>query len=600
MLSINFQNTPSPLAGALVLAVLGAGAAGCTGGSDHASSEMSSGRDGGANAVAPTDRPEADGELEILESDLYQLSGDWLYVQNANTGLNIIDLADPETPALHARLDSVRGNAGELYVQDSGVFVVFDGMPGRCTLEGESAAQETILERSEIVAVAGAPLAPEEADRYCIAGNVVATRVIGGFLYGVSTAQNSSTGVHNTWLWSIDIEDPRDLKRVDMEHFTGDSREVFVNEKGLFVAVAIGDSTEVTFVEIEPSTGEMATGGSLVVTGAPAGRFHMDVFEDTFRIVTHSASTQSTNLHVISLEDPEYLWLMGSHTGLAVGEELWATRFDGEKAYIVTYLRAVPEPRDPLWVISLEDPFNPSLLGELEIPGWSNFIYPRGDQLVAVGRGDRGAHVAVSLFDVSDPRSPSELRRLEFGTSEAVSEANVDFRGVSIIDDEDMGSLPLISVPYTNSLWGDVGCVPQHRLQLIDYEADDLTLRGKWTAEDKLQGTIRRIVAHRGALLSISDRAVVSLDVDSRSEPSALGSVSVANSSFHEECPQPPLIDPEDGWGGGDMMVDDDHQRGLVCSVSGVGGAGSGGWAALAALAALGLGVSVRRRNRRG
>ncbi len=594
------QNTPTRLLSTLFVGALGALATGCASGDAGAESGLTSAQDGNGNAAvgpeAEPDRSETDGDLEILESDLYQISGDWLYVQNANTGLNVIDLATPEEPALHARLGSVRGNAGELYVQEESVFVIFDGMAGRCSLEAESAAQESIVERSEIVAVAGAPLDPSEADRYCVPGNIVATRVIGDFIYGVSTAQNRSTHVHNTWLWSVDIEDPTDLKLVDSEHFAGDSREAFVNNDGIFVAELLGDSTDITYVDIESETGALTTRGSLVVAGTPAGRFHMDAFDGTFRIVTYSAWDRSTNLHVLDVSDPDYLWLMGSYTGLAAGEELWATRFDGNRAYVVTYFRETPMPMDPLWVISLEDPYSPQLLGELEIPGWSNFIYPRGDQLVAVGRGDRGAHVAVSLFDVSDPRSPSELRRLEFGNPGAVSEANVDFRGVSIIDDEEMGQLPLISVPYTNSHWENGACVPQHGLQLIDYQSDDLALRGDWKAEDKLQGTIRRIVAHRGSLISISDRAVVSLDVDSRANPSAVGSVSVANSSFHEDCPAAPQIDQN--WGDEQMWMGDDVDRRVVCNINAPGGADSGGLAALTSLAGLGLVVSARRRRR--
>lgn len=588
------------MVGTLIIATLGACATGCAGG-DDGSSLSGAEQDPSSNAAQdPTDSRPVDGELEILESDLYQLSGDWLYVQNATTGLNVIDLTLPEAPTLQARIGSVRGNAGELYVQDSGVFVVFDGMAGRCSLEAESAAQHSIVERSEIVAVTGAPLAPDEADRYCVPGNVVATRMIGEFIFGVSTAQNSSTLVHNTWLWSIDITDATDLRLVDTEHFAGDSREVFVTNDAVYVAAGMpsGSSTDVTYVAIDALTGELDERGSLAVAGAPAGRFHMDVFEDMFRIVTYSATTQSTNLHVIDVEDPDYLWLMGSYSGLAAGEELWATRFAGEKAYVVTYLRDVPMPMDPLWVISLEDPYAPQLLGELEIPGWSNFIYPRGDQLVTVGRGDRGAHVAVSLFDVSIPQSPRELRRLEFGNPDAVSEANLDFRGVSIIDAEDMGQLPLISVPYTNSRWTNAGCVPEHGLQLIDYQVDDLALRGAWKPEDKLQGTIRRVLAHRGALISISDRGVVSLDVDSRAAPIARGAVQLASDSFYESCPERPQIDEQ--WGeGDDMMMDDGRMR---CSVSARGPRGTSGGALPVLASLLGLGLvltaSARRRGR--
>ncbi|MBW2261373.1 MAG: beta-propeller domain-containing protein [Deltaproteobacteria bacterium] len=499
--------------------------------------------------VAPPNETPAE-ERVIEESDLYKLVGDWLYVQNPTSGLNIISVANPDDPFVQEQLPDVRGEAGELYVRDDRVYVLFRGTVGRCTLPPEmEATWAEAPERSEVVIATGAPLDAKVAGRYCLPGDLVASRIVGDILYMVTTSENYTSYPYTskTWLISLNVSDPQELGMVDFRFLTGDSREIHVTQDAIFLTQAMGGNTLVQYIDISDPEGVMIERGDLMVSGDPAGRFHMDAFEDTFRIVTFSGVwSGGTNLHVIDISDPDYLWLMSSYTGLAPGEELWATRFVEEKAYIVTYLRDDPMPRDPLWVIDLSDPYTPLLLGELEIPGWSNFLYPRGDQIVAVGRGDRGARVAVSLFDVSDPTSPAELRRLEFGSEDATSEANLDFRGVRIIEDETFGHIPLITVPYTNNDWNGSTCTPEHHLQLIDLEDRNLKMRGEWTPSESQQGLIRRTVPIGGNVYIVSDRVVAAIDVSNRDNPWPRVSLTVAGAGFEDVCTSNDFTIPPD------------------------------------------------------
>jgi hypothetical protein len=500
--------------------------------------------DGRSDMVEPDPTDE---KREIEESDLYKVDGDWLYVQNPTSGLNIIDISNPTEPVLRHTLTDVQGPAGELYVRDDRVFVLFKGSVGRCSLPPEmDTGWLDVSDRSELVIVRGAPALPVRAGRYCLPGDLVASRIVGDILYMVTSNFSTSTYTDETWLFSIDVSDPQNPGMADFRYLTGEAREVHVTSEAIFLAQALGANTLVTYIDITDPGGSMVERGDLMVTGQPAGRFHMDAHDGTFRIVTFSGTWSGTNLHVIDVTDPDYLWLMGSYTGLATGEELWATRFVGDKVYIVTYLRNDPVPRDPLWVVSLADPYTPVLLGELEIPGWSSFLYPRGDRILAVGRGDRGARVAVSLFDVTDPEEPAELRRLEFGSEEATSEANLDFRGVRVIEEEEIGGTPLVLVPYTNNLDVDGSCVPDHHLQLIDLEDRDLGMRGDWKPSSTQQGLIRRTVPIEGNLYAISDRVVARLDVSDRDRPWSPVSVTVSGPSFVDECTSVDFFIPPD------------------------------------------------------
>ena len=97
------------------------------------------------------------------------------------------------------------------------------------------------------------------------------------------------------------------------------------------------------------------------------------------------------------------------------GERLYATRFVGNRAYLVTF-RAT----DPLYVVDLSDPEDPFVAGELEITGYSDYLHPIGENYVlGVGKdavAQEGAPnfgawfqgVKVALYDVRDPSNPFE------------------------------------------------------------------------------------------------------------------------------------------------------------------------------------------------
>ena len=76
----------------------------------------------------------------------------------------------------------------------------------------------------------------------------------------------------------------------------------------------------------------------------------MDFAEGHFRVCTHEWTGWPDNgisyLYMVNVTDPDNLTMAGS-VELGKGEQLFATRFDGNRAYMVTYER-----QDPLWVIS--------------------------------------------------------------------------------------------------------------------------------------------------------------------------------------------------------------------------------------------------------
>jgi hypothetical protein len=102
---------------------------------------------------------------------------------------------------------------------------------------------------------------------------------------------------------------------------------------------------------------------------------------------------------------------VGSLTGIAPGERIYACRFMGDRGYLVTFVVI-----DPLFTLDLSDPTTPRIVGELEITGYSSYLHPVGDDaLLAVGveADEQGAirGLAVSIFDVSDFANPTLAHR---------------------------------------------------------------------------------------------------------------------------------------------------------------------------------------------
>src|SRR5439155_4646401 len=198
---------------------------------------------------------------------------------------------------------------------------------------------------------------------------------------------------------------------------------------------------------------------------------------------------------------PEGVFKLGQLT-LGNGERLFATRFDGHLAYVVTFRRI-----DPLWVVDLSDPANPKIAGQLQVPGYSTFIQPLGDRLVTVGLDTSNSwRVAVSLFDVHDPSAPALLSKVALGQNYSWSEANTDEKAVNVMANEHLILLPFQGY-FTNGY--------ASRVQLIDLDRDSLALRG--TIDHPCQP--RRAAVHHDRILSLSGQELLSVDATDRDDP---------------------------------------------------------------------------------
>jgi hypothetical protein len=171
------------------------------------------------------------------------------------------------------------------------------------------------------------------------------------------------------------------------------------------------------------------TAATYVASGEVEGRllnqFAMSEFDGDLRVATTTDDTgefgdQSESTVFVLRPEGDELRQISSIGGLGTDEQIYAVRFIGDLAYVVTFRQI-----DPLYVIDLRDPANPVLAGELKIPGYSAYLHPVGDGLLlGVGQDatDQGRTTGtqLSLFDVSDPSNPQRISTLPIGGSSEV------------------------------------------------------------------------------------------------------------------------------------------------------------------------------------
>ncbi len=209
------------------------------------------------------------------------------------------------------------------------------------------------------------------------------------------------------------------------------------------------------------------------VRGWLLNQFSMDEYEGHLRIATTTSWEDIENaVYVLDGNLDE----VGALEGLAPRERIYSARFVGDTLYLVTFLQV-----DPLFVIDLSDPARPKVAGELKIPGFSTYLHPVDDSHV-LGIGQEDGRVKVSMFDVSDPTSPTEKSKFVI-ESPFYSEALYDHR--AILFDRERELLVIPGYEWVSDWDGD-GTI---WLNLTDYQrptayvlkvslSDGISLRG--------------------------------------------------------------------------------------------------------------------------
>lgn len=231
----------------------------------------------------------------------------------------------------------------------------------------------------------------------------------GGSLIGESSIYLPETENPTQYLviTSMDIKSPDKL---------ADSRAVFSGYGELYVSNEniywYEEKTVSSFSELESRTvirkisyrdGQLEPVAKAEVPGAVDDSFSIDEYEGNLRVVT--TDDEANGLYILDGNMKE----LGRINNLAKDERVYSARFMGDTGYFVTFRNT-----DPLFSVDLSDPENPEILGELKIPGFSDYLHPYGDGLL-LGIGmdadeETGATggVKLSMFNVGDSSDVKE------------------------------------------------------------------------------------------------------------------------------------------------------------------------------------------------
>lgn len=189
----------------------------------------------------------------------------------------------------------------------------------------------------------------------------------------------------------------------------GGTSNMYVSQENMYVTFQDwywGGNTTIYRIHLQASNMTVEASGK--IPGQEHGQYSMEEYGDYFRIQTSTWSNDSqTNVYVLDMN----LTVVGRLENLAPGENFHSARFMGNRAYLVTFKKT-----DPLFVIDLSNATNPRVLGELKIPGYSDYLHPYDEtHLIGVGKNTVEAEegnfawyqgIKISLFDVSNVTNP--------------------------------------------------------------------------------------------------------------------------------------------------------------------------------------------------
>jgi inhibitor of cysteine peptidase len=223
-----------------------------------------------------------------------------------------------------------------------------------------------------------------------------------------------------TSFYSLNILDDNSAP-ANMTVMMGGASTMYVSPQNFYVTYRgwdqnLGQYTSIYRVGINGLQLSLEAQGS--VPGNVLNQYAMDEYNRDFRVATNYYATESqvSNVYVLTPD----LVVTGKLEGLAPNENLHSVRFMGDKCYLVTF-----KTTDPLFVIDLSDSGDPKVLGELKIPGYSDYLHPYDEtHLIGVGKeaveaekGDFAWYqgLKLSLFDVSDVSKPAQLTSYGIG-----------------------------------------------------------------------------------------------------------------------------------------------------------------------------------------
>lgn len=460
-----------------------------------------------------------------VEADIWKIAGTTAYFFNQFRGLQVIDLARAEEPRLIASL-RLPASGQDLYLLPSA-----EGFQDVLLVETLTGADGYPATRLQTLRVeAGAIRTLQTVD---LPGSPVDSRLVGRRLFLCVDDRDDGVKLAE-WVLPADGE----AAPLAGAEVTLAGRFTTLAAGADWLAVALTppgawDRAEVSAYRLTETGFSALTAAPVAVQGWLNDAYKIQWRDGVLTTIAQQWGPGGlvTSLENFSADGPEADGARLGQLELARGESLHATRFAGDKAYIVTFFQ-----KDPLFVIDLTDPAAPTVAGQLDVPGWSTHLEPLGDLLFSVG-WDAGA-VTASLFDVSDPAAPGLLRRLALTEGYGYSEANWDPQALKLIPEAG-----LALVPVNGYAWG--GATREQGVRLVDVDLAERDLRLRGVIPGRFEA--RRAALVGDAVVTLSQRTLATADIADRDAPETLADILLAWPVNHAHPSGDKLIAVETG-----------------------------------------------------
>lgn len=313
----------------------------------------------------------------VLVGEIYReekTKGGW-YMGRASTFAATFDLSDPQKPEKTGEVTqsgyytSSRMSEGYLYLFSLYTVDTASGVEARDTKDYIPLVNESLI--------------PEKDIYLPVTKNAYMYAVIG----------------------SVDMEKPDETK--DSKAIFTDGGSLYVSNKNIYWYDDRSWYTGDTVIRrLSYQDGKLEAEASGVVGGYIHDSFCIDEYKDYLRVITTEKETNS--VYVLD----ENLKEVGLIEGLAEDERVYSARLMGDVGYFVTYRET-----DPLFSVDFSDPKNPKIIGELKIPGFSEYLHFYGeDMLLGIGMdvdedGFSTNGVKLSMFDISDNTDVKEVQK---------------------------------------------------------------------------------------------------------------------------------------------------------------------------------------------
>ncbi len=465
-------------------------------------------------AAPPTSQATADdtgSALKVFEPDLYTVVNDLLFAVNTYRGLMIIDISDPENLEIAGTLP-FRGSPRNMFVKGTNLFVVLDDY---ITNTDNNPVRSSALIKVDF----STAVSPEMDGVVTFDGTIADCRMAGDAVYVVTSATPyygpvfATDRESNETFWGVKLSSVNTLNMTVAKtaNIAGYVSAIQGGENKLVLAASDynTDGTTLYFYDISSSTGQFTSLGTFSVEGWVADKFKLH-FENGFCFAISHSWADGGLSYFSTIEWTGNTPSRAARLTLARGEQQFASRFDTGVCYLVTF-----EQIDPLWIIDLSTPRTPVIAGELELPGWSIYLEPDGERLIAVGYDSpETRRVQASLFDVSDLEDPTLISQVVLGDEYGWTPIDGDDKAFTFLQDEGLLVVPVIG--YGNAF--RFGYAQHARVSLISYNGTTLRKRGAFDIGDDF----KRSFAHNDSLFAFTSVSLVAYDISDLDDPTLL------------------------------------------------------------------------------